>query len=78
MSEFDYVDITLVSTVVSTVRVPNNLENEDEVKDYLREYYSNSELVDEIEELTIEEIEDYSYSRDEYDEFDDRWHSGEL
>ena len=78
MENNDYVTITLISTVVSTVEVPTGLENEDELREYLHRAYSNSELIDDTEDVTIEEIEDYSYPRDEFDECDTRWHGGDF
>ena len=76
--KFDYIDVTLKSVVTSVVRVPNNLENEDELRAYLREYYSDAELVSDVSDVNIEEIEDYNYPRTEADDFDDKWHSAEL
>ena len=70
--------VTLVCTVRKEIEIPEDLSNEDEVRDYLRRSYDNNELVKFPDEVIIEEIEDCPYERDEFDDFDDMWHSGDF
>ena len=72
--------VTLVCTLGATIDLPEGLKNEEEIREYLRCAYEPKEILKraDIEDFTIEEIEGCPQERDDYDEFDDRWHSGEL
>lgn len=70
--------VTLVLTVKKEIEIPDDIKNEDEVREYLRRAYDDNELVKYPDEVIIEEIEDCPTERDEFDDFDDRWHSGEF
>ena len=67
-------EITLVCTLKATIDIPDNLNNEDEVREYLRWAYTTDEILKraDIEDFVIEEIEDCPYEKDEFDDFDDR------
>ena len=74
-------EITLVCNLRATITIPDNLSNEEEVREYLKTYYYNfNEILKnaDIEDYEIEEIENCPYEKDEYDDFDDRWHSNEI
>ena len=67
-------EITLVCSLKATIDIPEDLKNEEEVREYLRWAYTDSEILKraDIEDFVIEEIENCPYERDEFDDFDDR------
>lgn len=66
--------ITLVCSLRAIIDLPDDLKNEDEVREYLRWAYTTDEILKraDIEDFEIEEIENCPYERDEFDDFDDR------
>ena len=67
-------EITLVCSLRATIDIPEDLKNEEEVREYLRWAYTDTEILKraDIEDFVIEEIENCPYERDEFDDFDDR------
>lgn len=71
-------EVTLVCSLKATIDIPDDLKNEEEVREYLKWYYTTNEILKraDIEDFEIEEIEDCPHEPDEFDKFDDMWHSG--
>ena len=67
-------EITLVCSLRATIDLPDDLKNEEEIREYLRWAYTDNEILKraDIEDFVIEEIENCPYERDEFDDFDDR------
>lgn len=67
-------EITLICSLKATIDVPEELKNEEEIKEYLKWTYTDREILKraDIEDFTIEEIENCPHERDEFDDFDDR------
>ena len=67
-------EITLVCSLRATIDLPDDLKSEEEIREYLRWAYTDSEILKraDIEDFVIEEIENCPYERDEFDDFDDR------
>ena len=66
-------EVVLICTVKKTIAIPDDLDNEDEVRDYLRRSYDDSELVKYPDEVIIEEIENCPNDEEDIDKYVDEW-----
>ena len=65
-------EVILKCAVKSTIEVPDDLEDEYEVRKYLKSMYDDYELVEYPDEVIIEEIEHLPEPPDEYDIWKDK------
>lgn len=63
-------EITLVCSLKATIDIPEDLKNEEEIREYLKWAYDTKEILKraDIEDFTIEEIENCPYEKDEFDD----------
>ncbi len=66
-------EVVVICTVKKTIAIPDDLSNEDEVRDYLRRSYDDSELVKYPDEVIIEEIENCPNDEEDIDKYVDEW-----
>lgn len=66
-------EITLVCSLRATIDLPDDLKNEDEVREYLRWAYTDSEILKraDIEDFVIEEIENCPNDEEDIDRYID-------
>ena len=66
-------EVIVICTVKKSIPIPDDLNNEDEVRDYLRRSYDDSELVKYPDEVIIEEIENCPNDEEDIDKYVDEW-----
>ena len=68
-------EITLVCSLRATITIPDNIKNEDEVREYLRWAYTTNEILKnaDIEDFEIEEIENCPSDEEDIDKYIDEW-----
>ena len=68
-------EVTLVCSLKATIDLPDDLKNEEEVREYLRWAYTTSEILKraDINDFTIEEIEDCPNDEEDIDKYVDEW-----
>lgn len=74
-------EITLICTLKATITIPDNLKNENEVREYLNRYYYNeNEILNraDIYDFEIEDIEDCPCDEEDIDVYIDDKLMGEL
>lgn len=66
-------EITLICSLTATLNIPDDLKNEDEVREYLRWAYTTDEILKnvDIQDFEIEEIEDCPNDEEDIDRYID-------
>lgn len=68
-------EVTLICSLKAIIDLPDNLKNEDEVREYLSWAYTTNEILKnaDIEDFEIEEIENCPNDEEDIDKYVDEW-----